>query len=263
MSSSSKRLVPRQVPAPEGSSAHASHGRFIPREELGGFSTWAPDPLPGAPVPRAVGSRSDTPASSIPHSSVTPSPSASHALAEDLEELQRTARQAGYHDGYRDGLAALENFKRSFAQQMASQVGVLVQNLQSEIQALEAEMAQSLVRSATGLARQIVRSELSARPELVAAVARDAVAAMSLSARRVELRLHAEDLELVQAGLGDELRRRDILLTADAGVSRGGCQLRSDLGEVDARIESLWRTALQRLDQNAEEWPLRSGEDTF
>jgi flagellar assembly protein FliH len=180
----------------------------------------------------------------------------------DLDSLQQAARQAGYHDGYRDGLAALDNFKRSFAQQMATQVGHLIRSMDSELQALEADMAQAIINAATGLARQIVRSELATRPELVTQVAREAVAALSQSVRRIEMRVHPDDLALVQAGFGEEAVARGVTCIGDAGISRGGCILQSELGSVDARIEHQWELALRCAAQDPTHWPLQS-QDQF
>lgn len=180
----------------------------------------------------------------------------------DIEALQHAARQAGYHDGYRDGLAALDSFKRSFAQQMSSQLGQLMTAVDREFLSLEADMADALAQAATGLARQIIRSELNTQPEFVTQVARQAVAALSQSVRRVEMRLHPDDLALVQAGLGEEVVSRGVTCLADPSVARGGCLLQTELGSVDARIEHQWEHALRRVGQDANQWPLKS-EDQF
>ena len=79
----------------------------------------------------------------------------------------RAARQSGYQDGYRDGLVALEGFKQSFASQTTTQVGALVRSVGEQLDALQQEMARALAATATALARQVLRSELAARPECV------------------------------------------------------------------------------------------------
>lgn len=253
MNSSSRRAAPRQVPAPEhGSALQPSHTRFIPKEELAGFASWTPGPLgpalattpashPGAPrVTEPAGARA----------------TAVEEPAPDLEALQQAARQAGYHDGYRDGLAALESFKRSFAQQMASQVGELVQAMELQVDRLDEDLARTMIRSTIGLARQVVRSEVTTRPELVVQVARDSVAAITAAARSIEMRLHPQDVELVRAAMGEAAERRHVSFVADGSISRGGCLVESDLGSVDATIEARWTQALQRLGVETGEWDL-------
>ena len=108
---------------------------------------------------------------------------------------------------------------------------------------LEAQMAQSLVDTAVMLARQVVRSELQQRPDCVQQVAREAVEAVMLSARHLRLRLNPADQALVAEGAADILQGREVQLLADPAVQPGGCVVDSDLGRVDAQIETRWAQA--------------------
>jgi flagellar assembly protein FliH len=204
------------------------YARFIPREELGSFAAWAPDSL------HADGP--DAPAAAP----AAPDPAA-------LQAQLAAARQAGYQDGYRDGLAALDGFKSSFARQMAAQVGRLVESFDAELKALEPAMAQAIGEAALALARGVVRAELRARPELVAEAAQQALAAVLLSARHLRVQVHPDDLPLVEAGAGEALAAREARLVADAEIERGGCRIESDLGRIDATLETRWRQAAALL----------------
>jgi flagellar assembly protein FliH len=233
MTSSSRRDRP---PPPAGDRGAPAYARFIPREELQGFAAWTPDALGGA-------SRHGTGAPA------EPAPAEPNA-AELLQAQMHAARQAGYQDGYRDGLVALDNFKRTFAAQTTAQVGALVQRFDAELAALERQMADALARTATELARQVVRSELAARPELVARVVDDAVQAVLLSARHIRVLVHPDDHALVAQGAAEVLTARGARLVASADVPRGGCLVESDLGEVDARIATRWAQAAAALGQD-------------
>jgi len=177
-----------------------------------------------------------------------------------VQEQLHAARQTGYQDGYRDGMAALDAFKQSFAQQISAQVGVVVKNFDAEMQALEGEMAQSIARIAVELARQVVRSELEQRPELIARVAHDAVEALQLSARHVRMRVHPDDFPLVQEGAGQELQARETQLIPDADVARGGVKVDADIASVDATIATRWQQAVSAIGQQSI-WEDRRGAD--
>lgn len=221
----------RQVPPPPGGGkgAHA-YTRFIPREELSSFAAWTPGSLSGEDEATAA-------AAAEPHKS-----------AEELQaEALRAARQGGYHDGYRDGLAALESFKQSFAQQATAQMGALMQSYAGQMDALQQRMAQALADAAVSLARQVVRGELRANPQQVAAVAQEAIEALLLSARHVSVRVHPDDQPLVAQGAAEILQARGARLVADPAVTRGGCLVESDIGIIDASIESRWRRAAAAL----------------
>src|SRR5689334_4991196 len=97
MTSSSERVAPK-----------SPHARFIPREEVQSFEAWKPGALGGG-APQA-GAAAARPA----------------ADPETARAALKMARDQGYHDGYRDGLAALDAFRQSFAAQVTSQVGALL-----------------------------------------------------------------------------------------------------------------------------------------
>jgi flagellar assembly protein FliH len=236
MTNSSKHWGPRQVPPPEGGKPASAYARFIPREEMKDFAAWRPDTFGGF------------------HDPAPPPPEQSAPAAPTLEDVQAAAhagRQSGYQDGYRDGLVALEGFKQSFAQQMAAQIGQLVKAFEGQLDALEQEMATAIARTATQLARQVVRTELTVQPGLVAKVAEDAVNGVLLSARHIRVHVNPEDHALVAQGAAEALGARGARLTASSHIKRGGCLIESDVGTIDACIETRWAQAAAVLGQNA------------
>ena len=225
----------KNVPPPNGAAKPSVYARFIPREELGGFETWNPGSLSGGP---------DAASQSGVHRPAPPEP---EPPVEDPAIALRAARQSGYQDGYRDGLAALEGFKQSFAAQITAQVGTLTAAYGRQLDALQQEMARALAVSATHLARQIVRSEITARPELVASVAQEALDTLLMSARQITVRVHPDDHALVAQGCADVLAARGSRLLSDVTIARGGCQVESDVGVIDASIAARWKKAVASL----------------
>ena len=227
---------PRPVPPPADGGRNA-YARFIPREELSSFAAWNPGDLAGGPAPQANVQRgaTDEPATARPD------------LAAQQAAALQAARQAGYQDGYRDGLVALDGFKQSYAKQATAQVGTLVASLGDELDGLQQDMARTLAISATQLARQIVRSELVTRPELVARVAQEALDTLLLSARHITLRVHPDDHKLVSQGAAEVIAARGARLLGDAAMARGGCLVESDIGVIDASLDVRWRRAAASL----------------
>ena len=234
----------KNVPPPVGGKASV-YSRFIPREELSSFSAWAPCALAGderSGTDRRMSARSAPAAAPAPAPAAAPPP--------DTAALVHAARQQGYQDGYRDGLVALAGFKQSFAMQTTTQVAALVRSTGEQLDALQQQMAQALAGAAIELARQIVRSELVTRPELVATVAIEGLDTLLLSARHISVRLHPDDHALVAAGATDDLAARGARLIGDVSVTRGGCVIESDLGVIDASIEARWHRAAAALGQD-------------
>ena len=82
-------------------------------------------------------------------------------------------------------------------------------------------------------------------------MASEAIDTVLLTAHHIRVRVHPDDHALVSAGAGEALAARGARLVADAGLSRGGCRVESDLGQVDARIETRWAQAAATLGQDA------------
>jgi flagellar assembly protein FliH len=230
----------KNVPPPEGGKGPA-YARFIPREEIGSFEAWNPGALSGADPQAMAGMPTAEP--EAPTLSV----------AEQLAMQLRAARQSGYQDGYRDGLAALDGFKQSYAAQITSQLGRLMESHGAQIDGLQQQLAQAIAVCATSMARQVVRSELALRPELVAAVAQEAVEALLLSARHITVRVHPDDQPLVAQGAAEVLQARGARLIPDATIVRGGCRVDSDISSVDGTVAARWRRAAAALG-SATEW---------
>ena len=285
MNSSRRETSPRQVPPPPNSRAGTPYTRFIPREELQGFAAWLPEsfgpdtaqagrPWGDVSGPSAAAANPSTHPSAHPSTHPLAHPVADGASASAgataaaaqadaaLEALRATlaasyqteikaqvaaARTQGYQDGYRDGLVALESFKQSFASQTSHQIGQVVLALDTELGALEQQLASSVARVATELARQVVRSELSMRPALVAQVAREAVNAVLMSARQITVMLNPDDHALVAAGCEEALSARGARLLSQPSIARGGCRVESDAGVIDARIQARWAQATHAL----------------
>jgi flagellar assembly protein FliH len=232
---SSRKPGIKNVPPPEGGKPASPYARFIPREELGAFASWDPGTVGGDMPDRRQGVRR----AAAPQPEKPPAP--------DITAQLHAARQGGYQDGYRDGLAALEQFKQSFAARMTAQLGQLTQSYGQELDALQQDMARALAVSATHLARQIVRSEMAAQPGLVAAVAQEALDTLLMSARQITVRVHPDDHPLVAQGAAEVLAARGARLLADASIARGGCLVESDIGVIDASIAARWKRAVASL----------------
>ena len=196
------------------------YGRFIPREELQGFASWKPGAFGGAAPAGAAA-----------------------AEAPEQQALLHAARQVGYQEGYRDGLVALENFKRSLLQQNAAQFGALLQQFDEQLDTLEFDMAGALTRVAVSIAQQVVRDELRTQPDRIARVAREAVEAVLMSARHIVVQVNPQDQALVEAGAAEAIAARGARLVSDASIERGGCRVLSDVGTIDARIGARWAHA--------------------
>ena len=111
---------------------------------------------------------------------------------------------------------------------------------------------ETAVEIAMQAASRVIGQELAQRPEL----ARDVVTALLSRVQRahsVTLRVNPDDCAALASDL-DGLRQRaglsgTLRLQPDAGVTRGGCVLHSDVGSLDARVETQLAAIARALEQ--------------
>lgn len=228
MTSSSDHARQRKPAPATGTRSPSAYERFIPREELGEVRAWEPG---------AIGPQRAAPSVQPP----APAP------LQSWKAKLAAVRQEGYEEGYRDGLAALEGFKKTHAAQASERIGQLLSSFDQQLGALEGQMAETLARSAVMLARKVLRQELLSHPEIVAVVAREAATALSATARQVVVNVHPDDLTWVMEGAGEVLEARGARVQADPTVNRGGCRIDSDTAGVDATIDTRWARAAAAL----------------
>lgn len=148
------------------------------------------------------------------------------------DEILCEARELGFAEG------------RALAEaHVAEEVGPLRARLAATIEELHAlrrtmmERAEhELVRLAIEIARKIVRREVTVDPEVVLAIARVALSRLPDQAL-AKLHLHPEDYHYLTGKRETLPRGGAIELVEDPAIERGGCYVRTEMGDVDARIE--------------------------
>jgi flagellar biosynthesis/type III secretory pathway protein FliH len=137
--------------------------------------------------------------------------------------------------------------ERAHAEGYAAGKALAAQQL-FDLASLRVELTQRTERDATQaallVAGQLLGSALEADPERIADLLRPHLSRMR-SAQRLVVRLHPDDaswLEQHPAVLA-ELRAKHTLagtleVRGDASLTRGGCIVESNIGELDARVET-------------------------
>jgi flagellar assembly protein FliH len=159
-----------------------------------------------------------------------------------LAALERDAFAKGYAQGERAGLEA--GNKRSDA--MLRRLGETLEELASLRQSLLHHSERQLVQLALALAKRIVRREVGADEELLAALARVALDRLG-NAGPATIRLHPDDFARAAARGADRWAAAHVTVVADPAVSRGGCLVESPFGFVDASIDAQFQELARAL----------------
>ncbi|HEY5672407.1 MAG TPA: flagellar assembly protein FliH [Malonomonas sp.] len=155
-----------------------------------------------------------------------------------LEEAKARGRQ--------EGLALAEERFESTTRALA---GAL-----EEVSRLRESLAQNgsqdMLRLVMAVAEQIVRRSVEINPQVVLTVIETALQA-SVRADSYRLSISPEDLEVVKAQkplfLASISGLKNLSIDVDASISRGGCRVDSELGDVDATIETQLDSIRQAL----------------
>jgi type III secretion system HrpE/YscL family protein len=134
-------------------------------------------------------------------------------------------------------VAAIEEGRAQGRAELAAQLVALAVERDRQLAALEP----AAVEVALLAAKRILGDLLVTEPDRIVAVVRPLLARVR-RAHSIRLRVHPLDRPALQAQLAALCRDLDapegLVVDPDPGVSRGGCVLHSDLGSLDARIET-------------------------
>ncbi len=154
--------------------------------------------------------------------------------ARQLEEIGEQARQEGFRQGLQEG-------RDQGREEMLGQARILeliIQTLAQPLEQLDDSVEQQLAQLAMLVARQLVRRELKTDPGQVIGVVREALAALPVAAREVQLVLNPEDAELVCEALSLQEGEQAIRVVEDPVLDRGGCRVVTSTSQIDATIET-------------------------
>ena len=151
----------------------------------------------------------------------------------EAEQIRETAQAEGYAAGRADAIASLEPALAALTQAIA------------DVQAGQAELALELERRAVELglrlASKVVGGALSVKPELVIESVTGVLRGI-VERDRVTVLVNPDDLEIVREamdGLKASLGGMDhCVVEAERRVGRGGCLVRTPVGDIDASVET-------------------------
>jgi flagellar assembly protein FliH len=171
--------------------------------------------------------------------------------AAESDTLQAPSREQAYRDGFEagrsDGLAAGRNVAEAEARTLALQLAGAIKRFDDGVANLEKEVAQELLNLALGIARRIVGETLEAKPEVVLASIREALA--QLPAQHAVIHLSSEDAELIRTQTGDTLGRAGHRILENPQLTRGDVLVEAGGTHVDARLATRWQRVWDALEQ--------------
>lgn len=157
------------------------------------------------------------------------------ALLQAVEDEVAQAVAAAREQGQSDGMAETRDLR--------AEIERLAESLQRDVEP-------EAVTAALQIARRVYLREIDQHPEAIVDVVRQAVLG-SRQMREIFIRVHPTHVEPLRAHrrvIVDVLgRAKDIDIREDADVDRGGCVIETELGSIDARIETQFAELTRQL----------------
>ena len=153
----------------------------------------------------------------------------------------RAAERANHIRGYEEGMAAARAEVDGRLKELNARIARLdsiLALLSKPLEDLDSEVEKQLTLLALTVGKQMVRRELKTDPAQVIAVIRESVARLPAAARDIRVHLHPEDAAVVREHLATPSSDRAWNIVEDPALSRGGCIVRTDTSQLDARLDS-------------------------
>ncbi|MCW8996054.1 MAG: flagellar assembly protein FliH [Psychromonas sp.] len=156
-----------------------------------------------------------------------------------LEEGTQKGLQEGLQQGTAQGLQeGLASGQAQIDQQVTIWLS-LIERLHNPLEKLDDNVEYQLIRLATELAEQIVRSEVQTNPQIILQALKQAVEALPVSEQKLRILLHPDDLKFVQGAYSKEdCLKRGWDLQAEPVLARGDCQVHTQASSIDYAFSS-------------------------
>lgn len=168
-----------------------------------------------------------------------------------ITEAEKVATErANFAKGYEEGLAAARREIDAEVAKLRSritQLDAIMGSLARPFEELDAEVEQQLTVLALTVGKQMVRRELKTDPGQVIGVIRESVGRLPAAARDVRVHLHPEDAAVVRELLATPTNERAWTIVEDPALARGGCVVRTETSQIDARLESRMNAVVAAL----------------
>lgn len=159
-----------------------------------------------------------------------------------LQELQQAAYDEAFEKGKAEGIAA----GQQEVAQRAARWDQLLKALCRPFDQMDEQVESQLVELSAALLKQLFRREIKSDPSHVVGVVREAVQALPLARRNVQVHLHPDDAAIVRDALSPSEGDAAWSVVEDPLVSRGGCRVTSDSSQIDATAEARLHEVISR-----------------
>lgn len=171
---------------------------------------------------------------------------------EQISEIQEQARQEGFSSGHAEGVAeGLAEGRKKAALETARLLS-LADTFSTEVGKADETISQQVLDLSIDLARALLKSALTIRPELVIPIVKEAVRYLPAFQQPALLYLNPDDTVLIRERMSDELTKLGWHLTDDTQLEPGGCRVETPSNQIDASLPTRWQRLAAALGKDSD-----------
>jgi flagellar assembly protein FliH len=165
--------------------------------------------------------------------------------AQQIALTREEARSTGYADGHAQGMAAghaagLQEGRNQAAQEIIH-LQQIAETFGNEIVHANEVIAVDMLDLALDLAKAMLKTALTVRPELVLPIVGEAIRYLPSLQQPALLFLNPADAALVKDHMQDELTKAGWRVAEDMQMERGGCRVETASNQIDATASTRWQ----------------------
>lgn len=192
--------------------------------------------------------------------------------AEELDAIRQAAYEDGYNEGkaqgYQDGLEAGKSEGLALGQSEGQTQGIaqgleqgqaliaekaaaweqLQNQMHMPLAAVNSEVEQELIRVATGLAEELIKTELTFNHDVLLQTLKLAIDALPVLEQKITITLHPDDLAIISEYYPpEECLKRHWILISEPMTKRGDLVINNDVSSVELLMEQRIKQMMRRF----------------
>jgi flagellar assembly protein FliH len=164
-----------------------------------------------------------------------------------VKKLQKEYEK-GFNDGYQQGANETQAQYEEFIIQKNEEFYSILKEFESKIEEYENSFSEIVIKIAGRIAQKILKREIETE-SIVKETIGDALSQV-IAAQNIVIKINPDDLTLIETegDLTHDSRFNKIRFEPDKSIEKGGCIIETEIGNVDARINSQLEEILKQLE---------------
>ena len=167
--------------------------------------------------------------------------------AGEIEDLHEQAWQEGYALGLEEGRKAGLASGQAEIKRQTEWIETLAEAMNTARLQQDERLAKEVLELALCIAKQITRTSLKTKPDLILVALREALLSLPSLSGHHKIMVHPDDAATVSEWLDHEHGQASCKIVVDAQMEPGGFRIESAHSELDASLASRWREIIASL----------------